>query len=330
MEDQAFAPAWWLPGPHLQTIGGLLLRRGRGVSLRRERIELADGDFLDLDWCLEADGRRSDPGAPLALVLHGLEGSFESGYVLEMLRRLTDRRLTALVLNFRSCSGEPNRLPRFYHSGDTDDLAAVLAGIRERFPDRRIGAVGFSLGGNVLLKYLGERGRAGASPVVEAAVAVSAPFDLAAGIVKLEHGTSRIYQRYLVRKLRRKVRLKNDALAGHVDVDRLRRVSTIREFDELATAKLHGFRDAEDYYARSSCNQFLSDILVPSLLIHSVDDPFVSAGSIPRTTVAANRSIQAEFTASGGHVGFITGPPWAPRFWAEDRAASFLARRLAH
>ncbi|MGB6992284.1 MAG: alpha/beta fold hydrolase, partial [Thermoanaerobaculia bacterium] len=154
--ETSFRPAWWLPGPHLQAVGARLLRSKRAVTFQRERIELADGDFVDLDWTAEAEGNRPDETAPLVLVLHGLEGSASSDYVLETVRALARRGLASAALNFRSCSGEMNRLARFYHSGDTADVAVVVTAIRYRFPERPLGAIGFSLGGNVLLKHLGE------------------------------------------------------------------------------------------------------------------------------------------------------------------------------
>ncbi len=336
MSRDGFRPAWWLPGPHAQTIGARLLRSRAGETrLQRERLELPDGDFLDLDF---AGG---DPRSPLVVVLHGLEGSARSRYALEMYRALQARDIQAVGLNFRSCSGELNRVPRLYHSGDTGDLAWVLQLLAQRFPGRPIGAAGFSLGGNVLLKYLGEPGPHRPSPslgdsrpvvgrgVVRAAAAVSAPFDLAAGARHLEVGFSRLYRRYLVTKLKRKTRVKAALLRGRVSMEQVRSARTFVEFDDAATAPLHGFADAADYYARSSCGQYLPAIRVPTLLIHSADDPFLPASAIPREAVAGNPLLSADFTEYGGHVGFVSGRPWAPVFWAEERAAAFLAEHLA-
>jgi hypothetical protein len=324
-----FRPAWWLPGPHLQAIGARLLRSRDGVRYERERLELADGDFVDLDWVVEAGGRSPHRDAPLVLVLHGLEGSSSSDYVRSTHRALAQRGLASLALNFRSCSGEPNRLPRFYHSGDTGDAAAVLVLLRDRFPARRIGAAGFSLGGNVLLKLLGECGGSGRDdPAPDAAVAISVPFDLSAGITTLEQGLGPIYQHYFLRKLRRKLRLQAALLRGHVDIDALLAVRTLRNFDDLATAPLHGFADSADYYRRASSKPFLEAIRVPTLLIHAADDPFLPSSAMPRAEVEANPNLDAIFPAHGGHVGFVSGPPWAPVFWAEETAAAFLASHL--
>lgn len=325
----SFRPARWLPGAHLQAVGARLLRPKRGVTYRRQRIELADGDFVDLDWTAEVDGSPVADGAPLVLVLHGLEGSASSDYVLETVRALARCRLASAALNFRSCSGEMNRLARFYHSGDTGDVAVVITGIRQRFPGRLVGAVGFSLGGNVLLKHLGECSRQGNDEAtVAAAVGISVPYDLTRGIDTLEFGRGRWYQPYFLRRLRRKVRLKSDLLKDYVNVERLLKVRTLRAFDDLGTAPLHDFLDSADYYRRASSKPYLPDIRCPTLLIHAVDDPFLPADAIPREEVAENPHLEALFPENGGHVGFVSGPPWAPIFWAERTAAAFLADRL--
>jgi predicted alpha/beta-fold hydrolase len=321
MHASGFRPAWWLPGRHAQTLGARLLRsRARGPGLRRQRVALPDGDFLDLD----ATG--GSPDAPLVLVLHGLEGSARSGYARQIYLALAGHRIEAVGVNFRSCSGEPNRTPRLYHSGETGDLRFVLDWLKHRFPERPLGAVGFSLGGNILLKYLGEEGTAAS---LAAAAAISVPFDLAAGARRLEHGFSRVYRRYLVGKLKGKTMAKAALLDGRVNLQRIRCSRTFVEFDDAATAPLHGFTSAQDYYARSSSNQYLASIRVPTLLIHSRDDPFLPEEAIPHNAVAANPFLVGNFTPRGGHVGFVSGTPWAPEFWAEGRAAAFVAGYIA-
>jgi len=320
-----YRPAWWLPGPHAQTVGARILRSQRGVAFRRERVELPDGDFLDLDWPAVAGHPEPSATDPLVVVLHGLEGSARSTYALESYRVLVAVGLVPVGLNFRSCSGEPSRLPRLYHSGETGDLRFVLDRLRERFPHRVFGALGFSLGGNVLLKYLGES--PGAVPA--AAAAVSVPYDLAAGADYIERGWSCLYRRYLVRKLQRKVARKAEQLDGLVDVAALLRARTFWEFDDAGTAPLHGFRDADDYYRRSSSKAFLPDIGVPTLLVHAHDDPFLPPYALPTADViAGNPKLRTAFVRHGGHVGFVTGQPRAPVFWAERRAARFLAEAL--
>jgi len=330
VKDRAtFKPAWWLPGPHLQAVGARLLRPRGNVTVERERIELDDGDFVDLDWTVEAAHTRPSEDAPLVLVLHGLEGSAASDYVREVVRALARRGLASVALNFRSCSGEPNRLARFYHSGDTSDVAVVIAILRERYPNRPLGAVGFSLGGNILLKHLGECERNDQRHLaVDSAAAISVPYDLSAGIDIIELGNGRWYQPYFLRRLRRKVRLKADLLGDCVNVAELLQVRTLRAFDELGTAPLHDFLDSADYYRRASCKPYLPDIRRPTLLIHAEDDPFLPADAIPRAEVDENPYLEALFTGTGGHVGFVAGPPWSPIFWAERTAAAFLAERL--
>jgi predicted alpha/beta-fold hydrolase len=329
MTNNDFCPPRWLPGPHAQSIVARWLRSHSGVQLLRERLELADGDFLDLDWVISFGGFEAD-GQPLVLVLHGLEGSARSGYAFEMYRALARRGIAGVGLNFRSCSGEVNRLPRSYHSGETGDLRMVLGTLAGRFPGRPIGVVGFSLGGNVLVKYLGEEGKKGnkGKEIVRASVAVSVPYDLAAGSEHVERGFSKVYRAYLMRKLRRKIAAKREVLEGLIDVGRTLRTVTFREFDDAATAPLHGFSNADDYYERSSSRAFVKHVAVPALLLHSADDPFLPRESVPAADARANPNITTAFTASGGHVGFLEGRPWARRFWAEERAADFLQQQL--
>lgn len=325
-EARPFRPAAWLPGRHLQTLGARLTRPRAGVALTRERLTTPDGDFLDLDWALGAPAH--GPG-PLVVVLHGLEGSAASGYALQTYRALARRGVAAVGLNFRSCSGELNRAARLYHSGETGDLRFVLTTLAARQPGRPLGAVGFSLGGNVLLKYLGEEARAGrAAVLVRAAAAVSVPYDLASGARHLSRGLARAYGYRLLRSLKVKLRRKAALVAGLVNVPRALAARTFRSFDDAATAPLHGFAGADDYYARCSSAAFLPDVTTPTRLVHAADDPFLPADAIPRAAVAANPCLDPCFTERGGHVGFVTGAPWAPVYWAEEVAAEFVARHL--
>ena len=323
----SFRPAWWLPGPHLQTLGARWLRSKLEVPFHRERLELPDGDFIDLDFAFGPLGTAGDR-SPVVLVLHGLEGSARSGYAKQLYRSLRDLEINSVGLNFRSCSGELNRLPRMYHSGETEDLGWVLRLLAERYPDRPRGVLGVSLGGNVLLKFLGESGES-VRPFVEVAAAISVPFDLSAGADCLRRPGGRLYARYLLRKLRRKVEAKRGILPPAVDLSKAVRARTFREFDDAATAPLHGFASAEDYYRRSSSARFLTGVRVPTLLLHSADDPFLPPRSIPRAAVEANPQLDAAFTARGGHVGFVSGnSPFRPTFWAEREAARFLSGHL--
>lgn len=328
MNSRPFRPSAWLPGPHAQTLGARLIRATRrGVELRRERLTLPDGDFLDLDWAWRVKKAELSASSPLVLVVHGLEGSARSGYSRELYRTLAAKGIASVGMNFRSCSGELNRRPRMYHSGETEDLSFVSTTILARFPDRPFGAVGVSLGGNALLKHLAEISEKPCA-AIQAAVAISVPYDLAAGADDVERGFSRVYRWFLVHSLKRKIRGKAGLFRGLIDVEAALGSRTFREFDDTATAPLHGFTDAEDYYRRSSSARYLDRIRTPALLIHSRDDPFLPEDAIANDSSTSSACIEWRITARGGHVGFVEGPPWAPAFWAESQAAAFLAKML--
>ena len=310
----AFRAAWWLPGPHLQTLYPSLFRKRSAPALTRERVELADGDFIDIDWTQQADGMR-------VLVLHGLEGSLASHYTGGLLCALEQAGYSAGLMYFRGCSGEPNRLPRSYHSGDTGDLEEVMQRLTQRHPDTKTAVVGFSLGGNVLLKWLGEKGdHAG----VTTAIAISVPLDLHLAALKLSSGLSRIYQRHLLKKLRRSVTEKAALHTPPFPLDSLHELNSFHKFDNEITAPLHGFRDVHEYYAKSSSKQFLKNIEIPTLLLQAIDDPFLPASALPDKD-ELSPSITLELSTHGGHVGFVTGSnPLRPRYWLEARILQHL------
>jgi len=302
-------------------VWGPLARRGR-VPLSRERVSTPDGDFVDLDW-LDGSG-----AGPLVLVLHGLEGSMQSHYVTGLLHHVLARGWRGAVLNFRSCSGELNHLPRFYHSGDTADLEMVVDLLIARQPDVRLGIVGVSIGGNVLLKWLGERGT-NVPAAVAAAVAISVPFDLTACAAVLDRGFRRaVYTANFMRSMRRKVLDKARRFPGFVDVQAVRRATTFAAYDRAVTAPLHGFADERDYWTRSSSGPYLGRIRRPTLLINALDDPFVPVEALPDPRTLPP-DVTAEFVPRGGHVGFVEGWPWRAASWAERRAVEFLGRVLA-
>ena len=314
----SFRPAWWLRGPHLQTLYPSLFRRRAHPVLQRERLELADGDFIDLDWCGDSSG-------PVVLVLHGLEGSLQSHYTGGILQALAASGYRAGLMYFRGCSGEPNRLARSYHSGETGDLASVLQHIRRRHRDTPVAVIGYSLGGNVLLKWLGETG---SDNDVATAVAVSVPFDLDLAARKLERGLSRIYQRHLLQKLRHSAAARSRRAALPLSAAQLGALKTFRQFDNAVTAPLHGFRDVDDYYNRSSSRAFLRGIITPTLIIHAQDDPFLPATAIP-TGEMLGPATTLELSAAGGLVGFIAGVrPGRPRFWLETRFCGHLRQHI--
>lgn len=316
----AFRPAWWLPGPHLQTLFPSLLRRRRPPPLSRERLELPDGDFLDLEWTAGSTGG-------VVLLLHGLEGSLESHYTGGMLAALARHGYNACMMYLRGCSGEPNRKPYSYHSGKSDDLDFVVHTVRERLPGRPLAVVGISLGGNILLKWLGEQGE---SAPVDTAIAISVPFDLNAAALHLEHGISRIYQHHLVKKLRCTARRKSSLHRLPCPPEDLDELTTFRRFDDAITAPLNGFRDVDDYYARCSSRQFLAAIRIPTLVIQAVDDPFLPATALPRED-ELGPAVTLELARGGGHVGFVAGNnPLHPQYWLEQRVIRQLAALPRH
>ena len=304
-----------MPGRHLQTLYPSLFRQRRPPSLQRERLELPDGDFLDLDWTAPTQGAR-------VLILHGLEGSIESHYAGGLLSRLSAAGYNAGLLYFRGRSGTPNRLPRSYHSGDTGDLEFVVRHLHGQFPQQPLAVIGFSLGGNVLLKWLGESDtRAG----IQQAIAISVPFDLDAAARQLDRGISRIYRNHLLGRMRAAVRRKAAFHPPPWPLERLDELRSFRAFDDAITAPLHGFSDVDDYYARASSRQFLKSIRVPTVILQSADDPFLPASALPQSG-DLGPDVILELSPHGGHVGFITGNrPFSPRYWLEQRILELLS-----
>jgi uncharacterized protein len=315
-----FHPPFWLRGRNAQTVAGALLRRPHALDLRRERLELGDGDFVDLDWLAGAPLERA---RPLLLVLHGLEGSSQATYARGLLREAHARGWSGVCLNFRSCSGEPNRLLRSYHSGCSDDLGEVLTRLRERHQGPLFLA-GVSLGGNVLVKWLGEQG---ARANVQGAAAISVPFDLdlCARALDGPGPWAVLYRARFLRTLLAKAQAKAGRFPGGVDGPRLRGLQTLREFDDVFTGPIHGFAGAADYYARCSSGPLLPRVQVPLLLLSALDDPFIPPAALPVEAARSNQHVQLVVSKRGGHVGFVEGPPWAPRSWAEACAGEWLA-----
>ena len=307
------------------TVFGALFRPLARPPTRRERWELPDGDFLDVDRVAGPS-----PEAPVLVVCHGLEGSSRAAYVRGLVALARTRGLAVVAMNFRSCSGTPNRLPRIYHSGETGDLAQVVERLAGEHPRRRILLCGFSLGGNVVVKYLGERGDALPGPVAGAAV-VSVPFDLA-GCARVLDGPgfwTWIYRERFLRALRAKALALCRRFPGLLDPQAVRVARTFAAFDGAVTARLHGFASAEDYWTRSSAGRFIAGVRRPLLAISALDDPLVPASSLPLEAARANPMVTLVTTRAGGHVGFVSGSPFRPGYWAEARAIEFLASLVA-
>jgi len=324
MSEDMYTPARWLPGPHGQTLWGRYFRRVPRLKLRHERWETVDSDIVDVYRLA------GDDDAPHLLLLHGLEGGLHSHYARGMLAEAQRRGWHATFLIFRSCGPELNLLPRFYHSGDTADARMALEWILREEPDRMVVIVGVSLGGNVLLRLLAEEGDNAPARLVGAA-AISVPFDLGRSARHIQRGFARVYQRHFVRSLKGKALAKLKLFGEHFNRDAIVRAATLYDFDDNVTAPLHGFDGAEDYYTRSSSLPVLDRIRTPTILLSAEDDPFLPPDVLEDVRVAArgNSHLELRFVPRGGHVGFISGPPWRQTYWAEARAFDFLAERIA-
>ena len=320
-----FVPASGLGNPHLQTLWGPLWRKRTLLVRTRERMWLEDGDFLDMDWHgpHEAD-------APLVLVLHGLTGSSNSPYVAGLQKAMASQGWASVALNWRGCSGEPNLLSRSYHSGASEDLAEVIAHLRALRPLAPLYAVGYSLGGNVLLKHLGE---SGTESGLLGAVAVSVPFRLDECANRIGQGFSKVYQRHFMREMLAYIRDKqrrfqhegmSEGLAELAALGSLENMRTFWDFDGRVTAPLHGFANAEDYYRRASSRYFLGQIRTPTLIIQAADDPFVFIHSLPEPD-ELSACTEFELQARGGHVGFVDGSLKNPSYYLERRIPHWLS-----
>ncbi len=331
-KNAGFTPAWWSRGRHAQTIWGRLARSRRMVEMRREAMTAPDGDTLYVDH-LDREGPGSARTAPHLLVLHGLEGSSNSVYAQGLLSLAARAGWSVSVLNFRYCARDavdlrivlPNTRPRLYHSGETTDFDFVARTLAAR-DGKPLVAAGISLGGNALLKWLGEHP---GDPTVAAAATLSVPYDLAAGDRYMASFPTRLYVRAFVRSLSAKLAdlaRRFPEVAARVDIPRARRAWTFRELDDAATAPLHGFANADDYYARSSSLPFLSRITVPTLCISALDDPFLPPEATLRARDAASSAVRFVLTEKGGHAGFVAARGITPVYWAENAIVAFLAR----
>lgn len=354
--DTSPCPApWWLPGGHAQTLYGSLVVRHHHVSFIRERVDTPDGDFLDFDWAgprLFAD-RRADgghaqpdpqlqktaarrwmqdadwwqlqqaPETPALVIFHGLEGSSRSHYAQSIAQYFRARGWITTIAHFRGCSGFPNRMARAYFSGDSADIGFILETVRQRVPQGRWHAVGISLGGNAMLKHLGEQQQD--ANWLQAAAAVSVPLDLVAcGQALSETLTGRhLYCRHFLRTMRPKIVEKARRFPGTIDVLRLSQTRTLREFDDLYTAPMHGYRNALDYWTRASSKPKLKTITVPTLVLNARNDPFVPEASLPGTHDCSG-AIVLHQPAEGGHAAFVTGPFPGNLSWLPERLGRFF------
>lgn len=323
-----FKPAWWLKNSHLQTIYPALLRNAPNPpDYRRERLSTPDHDFIDIDYC-------GSGGQPLVMLVHGLTGSSQSGYIKGLQSALLKHGFRSAAFNLRGCSGQSNDKARSYHSGETEDLDFLYRTLRQREPETPLAVVGFSLGGNMVLKWLGEHDRLN----LFAAVAVSVPLLLDICATKLDNGFAKCYRYNLLKELKiyMRVKLRHLENIGRTqeaekikELGDLSAIDSFWQYDDRVVAKLHGFNDVHDYYRRSSSRQYLKSISVPTLLIQAVDDPFMTREVLPGRD-ELSPAVQLELTAHGGHVGFVSGSiPFRPKYWLELRIPEFLKAHIA-
>lgn len=348
-----YAPPFWLHNAHAQTIWPSLFRKVKQPRFQPFRLETHDDDFIDLDYIQVQPGKRSERG--LALLSHGLEGNSRRHYMLGMAQAMSTLGLDVYSRNFRDCSGQPNRRPYMYHSGETGDLhRSVEHAVEQGY--KSIFLIGFSMGGNQVLKYLGQGASGGyrpqgqsqeqeqpqsgsvimSSPInsppvvpkaVKAAVCFSVPCDLHGSSIRLARPSNRIYMEYFMCSLRRKIKEKAALFPASINTAGLDRIKTFKAFDDRYTAPLHGFESAEDYWAKASCLPFLESIQVPSMLVNAANDPFLTPSCFPEETARYHANLFLKVPKHGGHVGFVSGS--GSRYWSENTAVKFLRAYLA-
>ncbi|MDQ7060591.1 MAG: hydrolase [Sulfurimonas sp.] len=322
---KSFKPTFFMKNRHMQTLYSSFFRKGPEVETLRERLILEDGDFLDLNFSFTSN---TNANTPFVILFHGLTGSYKSPYIRGIMDSFCKNGFNTVLMHFRSCSEELNNLERSYHSGETGDALFCLKEIQKRYPDAPLYAVGYSLGGNMLLKLLGELG---VDSPLKAAVSVSAPLQLDVCADAINKGFSRIYQMHLMQNLKKTLKKK---YAKH-DMESLLRMKekdintlkTFWDFDGIYTAPIHGFKSAQDYYTKSSSKQYLKNIHTPTLIIHAKDDPFMNDTILPSPDEISD-SIVLEISLHGGHVGFIEGSLFHPKYWLETRILKFFLQKF--
>ena len=315
-----FKPSFLLKNRHLQTVYASLFRRLPIKNFEIEKFILSDGDFLECYWQKVDNHQKS---TPVVILFHGLAGSYKSPYIQGTLQELKKAGFSSVVMHFRGCSGKENLKPRSYHSGDTQDAYEFIHSVKQRYPQAKLFAVGFSLGANILLKLLGEKK---SDSILSAAVAISAPMLLDVCATHINKGFSKFYQKLLLKNLKRDLEKKYDKFAMekhiHLKKNDIKKLKTFWEFDDAYTAPIHGFSSAQDYYTKSSSRQFLKFITIPTLIIHAKDDPFMPSDVLP-THNEISSTIRLEISEYGGHVGFVSGNLFHPEYWMEKRIVKF-------
>ena len=316
-----FKPNFLLKNRHLQTLYAPLFRKQKEkLHFETERFQLDDGDFIDAYW----HNHKPKINQPIVTLFHGLAGSFKSPYILGLMKALEKKGFASVVMHFRGCSGEDNLLPRSYHSGDTADARSWLDYLNVKYNKSPLHAVGYSIGGNMLLKLLGEDGTKSS---IISAVSVSAPMDLEITAKRINQGFSKNYQAHLLEPLKKTLLRKYsqfnmEALIQQNQED-IKKITTIEEFDEKYTAPINGFKSAKDYYNRCSAKQFLKNIQTPTLIIHALDDPFMTPEILPIQD-ELSKYVELDISPDGGHVGFVCGTIFRPKYWLEERIVAYL------
>lgn len=320
--ESQFKPAWWMSNPHLQTILPRFYRTRCNVKTFDEHLELPDGDFVELSWSHKPE--QSDR-TPLVVLFHGLGGSIDSFYASGMMKAIIAQGWHCVLMHFRGCGKHTNRKARAYHSGETADATHFIQWLKAQNPKRPLSAIGFSLGGNMLAKYLGESGD---NSKLDSAVVISAPLKLSPCAERMSKRFSRVYQKYLLDKLKeglvKKLSYLKEKFPLQISANQINRIKTLREFDDRITGPLHGFENAQDYYTQCSGLQFLTKVTTPTLIIHAADDPFMTHQVKPKPE-ELSPAIRYEISTKGGHVGFLHGKhPMKPQFWLEQRAPEYV------
>ncbi|CAH1582720.1 hydrolase [Vibrio rotiferianus] len=315
---QFFAAAG-IKNPHLQTLLPRFIRKKALFTPVWQTLDTPDDDFLDLAWSEQQDTEIAH-NKPIFVLFHGLEGCFYSPYANGLMNAFSKSGWLSVMMHFRGCSGKPNKKARAYHSGEVTDARFFLEQLNQQFPNTPKVAVGISLGGNMLANYLAQYRD---DPILSAATIVSAPLDLSACANRIEQGFSKVYKRYLLSSLKRNALQKHDLIQGELALSysSIKRVTRLYEFDDLVTAPLHGFKDAQDYYDQCSGLSKLQQITLPTLIIHAKDDPFMTEAVIPKFVLPDN--IDYRLYENGGHVGFLTGTALKPKFWLEEALPAY-------
>lgn len=315
-----FSTSFPLNNKHIQTLYAPLFRKQAIPKIEIETFELADGDFVECYWHKE----KPKDERPIVILFHGLAGSFYSPYILGIMKVLDKKGFNAVLMHFRGCSGKENRLARSYHSGDTGDAKAWIEHVHTNYPKSRLYAIGYSIGGNMLLKLLGEEQN---STPLKAAISISAPLDLKVTAEVINQGFSRRYQSHLLKPLNASLakKFKQFNMSKYIKLkeEEIANIKTIEEFDEVYTAPMHGFKSADDYYTKCSAKQYLKEITLPTLIIHAQDDPFMDERIVP-TKEERSPFINLELSQHGGHVGFVSGSLFKPKYWLEERILEYF------